>query len=300
MYQGFPRENTGFLPNTVGYHQPVIDGSQRKRIAARNMIRTHHQYENKMLLNSYGESTHLSNSSHEYHSLPKRYFFTRKDTARKNLMGNLFTRQPTICRSNSFVAGEKTSNETLMFPKLNSFNKERTDGIGKQPNRPKVAGENDKILKRQRKRNRSGSGDTAAKVSARGSPSRPGTQKISLPDLIMDIQAEVGKECSTGISESGSESDFEHEHNHKDVASFMSKHLTKGGKIFPAKHRPITPGLLDRLAQLKLPSRVRTEQWLRRLPSDPRAVFSTECAQSYQRVLADAPQEDKTWIYTNT
>ncbi|KAK3096105.1 hypothetical protein FSP39_023283 [Pinctada imbricata] len=310
MYHEFSRQTTGAIPDNNGYHQPIIDGSQRKHVVIREEIRTLPKRDGKQLLNSYGDSPLMSGSSQELFPLTKKDFCTRKDTARKNLMGFLYSRQPTITRSNSFIAGEKPSNDSTTFPRLHSLvSRERTsiEGLIRKQNKNKRT----KFAFINVVDNPSSANQVKSKYKSTTDPvnSRPGTQKVSLPDLIMDLNAQVEqKKVEQSVSsDSASDSDYDH-HDPKlrdggqeehGVVSFLSKHVTNGGKIYPARHRPLTPGLLDRLGKLKLPSRVRTEQWVRRLPADTR-LYDDRIPSFRSNNSSSTSKDDIKWIYTNT
>lgn len=204
------------------------------------------------------------------------FITSKKDHARKNLMGYLYSRQPTINRSNSFIVGEKPAEPGLPSVKYKNtpknFERQRTilfeqriplsyTNDNQPPSRRRSAGSN-----------------------------RPGSNKFSLPEIMRDIYSSAAKLDNH-------EEEFDEEFPSSDGNS-MTENITplnfskKPVKIYPPNHRPITPGLIEKLNKMKVSSRHRTEQWVKEIPDDPKKT------QEYRRKGRhyDPPSR---WIYTD-
>lgn len=221
-------------------------------------------------------------------------FVSRRDTARRNLMGHLYTRQPVLKRSYSFVAGERPATETLL-PQLNrrekhsaiSFNSEKYAKPVRPVRNPKQ-GERNTV-----KRN-GGVQSPSGKKTVTTSGTRPGSHQISLPELINDIN----RLHSPGDSD-GEDSDGGHKIPLDLIRSMDRKPLSGPIKTKAVRYRPITPGVIEKLNKLRLSSKIRTEQWVKTLPLDYRATYS-ELADDNQTEPSEHSPKEKEWIYTTT
>lgn len=211
------------------------------------------------------------------------FIASKKDMARKNLMGYLYSRQPTISRSNSFIAGEKPTEPGLPTVKYTNtpkgFERQRTSLL--EQRRPPSLDRKKSILCDEHSRRRSaGSG-------------RPDSNRFSLPEIIRDIYSSAAKLDSPEMAEEEfRSSDGNSIDIGENVSSLTVPRYHKSIKLYPPNHRPITPGLIEKLNKMKVSTRNRTEQWLRQMP---------ESQLRYQENRARGSQTEapNRWIYTN-
>ncbi|XP_060064541.1 uncharacterized protein LOC132544904 [Ylistrum balloti] len=233
-------------------------------------------------------------------------FVSRRDTARRNLMGHLYTRQPVLKRSYSFVAGERPSTETLL-PQLHrrekhsaiSFNSEKYTKPGRTVYiRNAKQWQADKNVEKRNGVVQSPAGKNSANhKSLNTNGGRPGSHQISLPELINDINN------SSRIHSPGDSDDEDSNSVHGRNGPY---HLIRSMDVKPTiplksktvKYRPITPGVIEKLNKLRLSSKLRTEQWVKTLPLDYRAAYS-EIDDNITESSEHSPKE-KEWIYTTT
>ncbi|XP_048745558.1 uncharacterized protein LOC125658359 [Ostrea edulis] len=267
MFHGEPkRENTA--PGTRIVHQPVLDGRMRNRHSS--------NLEHRQRLHSDNEVSQLETSHNFLLPLSKRDFYTRKDTARKNLLGYLYTRQPVLHRSYSFIAGEKPINEPGL-PKIASFSREKTNlDVSKSKTRSNEMTQHEMNVRQAKAgkvREFLKSGSTRSVTSVRkddASPqrSRTNSNKMTLPDINEDLN---NNEKYVDDAYSDNESWDKPRGGDKLLSFVPSRFVGHEFKVFSSKHRPITPNLLKKLDKLKLPNRTRTQEWVKMLPSDTRA-----------------------------
>lgn len=269
MFHGEPKPDRTSSGSRM-VHQPVLDGRFRNRQS--------HSSENRTHVYSDTEVSPIETSPNFLLPLTKRDFYTRKDTARKNLLGYLYTRQPPLHRSYSFIAGEKPTNEPGL-PKIASFSREKTNV---DPNKSKSRSfdlthhdVNINQFKVSQVREFLKSGSTRSNhslINDNGSPerSRSNSNKIFFPDITEDVNNNhkyVNDTCSN-------EDLFERPQKGDKVITFVPSRLVGNeAKLFPSRHRPLTPNLLKKLDRLKIPTRIRTKDWIDMLPSDTRAYI---------------------------
>ncbi|XP_061170299.1 uncharacterized protein LOC133179599 [Saccostrea echinata] len=270
MFHREPNRDSS-LPGKKMVHKPVLDGRFRDRQA--------NHIENRQRLHSDNEVPQMETSQNFLLPLTKRDFYTRKDTARKNLLGYLYTRQPVLHRSYSFVAGEKPINEPGL-PKIASFSREKSNlDLSKSRNRSYEMthhelglGQPSKIGK-VREFLKSGSSRSICSVKKENrSPqrSRTNSNKMTLPEIIEDLNNNE-KYVNDTYSE---EESFDRPRGSDQVITFVpSRLIGNEPKVYPSRHRPITPNLLKKLDKLKIPNRIRTQDWVKMLPSDTRAYI---------------------------
>lgn len=232
----------------------------------------------------------LKSPSHDEHmsSIPSNenkghdiFLTSKKDHARKNLMGYLYSRQPTINRSNSFLVGEKPPEPGLPSVKYKNtpknFERQRTILFEQRIMPPNYNNENKTIGRRR----------------SAGSH-RPGSNKFSLPEIMRDIYSSAAK---LDNHEEEYDNDFpSSEDNSIDIAKNIIPlefpKYQKSTKVYPPNHRPITPGLIEKLNKMKVSTRNRTEQWIKEMPDDPKKY--QECRKKGRHY--DPPNR---WIYTD-
>lgn len=225
----------------------------------------------------------------------------RKETARRQLLCSIYTKHKMVGRSFSFVAGEKRP-VNIRFPRV--YNNEQNDKQSKEAvskERVVVKQVSTKTTSPQCKRMHSKiahSTTTSGLNNAKSKPvHRTSSQKISLPDIIMDFNIEANTAANDQYNDT---LDSDSERNERIIGASYEKYLKPKLSLnnpYSAKHRPVTPGLLDSLNKLKLPSKVKTERWLK----DSQTVQKSYCAGSY-RVgnLHNTNLTYPNWIYTDS
>lgn len=227
----------------------------------------------------------------------------RKETARRQLLGSIYTKHKTVGRSFSFVAGERPPVH-IRFPKVNhrdEKNEERKQKSVKDPIAVKQISPRLSVPQSKRRHSKVSNSTTSSGLSNINSKPvhRSNSQKISLPDIIMDFNLEVNMAVNDKHHESMS-LDSDSERNERLIGASYEDYLKPKPSLhnpYKAKHRPVTPGLLDSLNKLKLPSKVKTEQWLK----SSQTVQKSYCAGSYK--VGNLHHSNLTypnWIYTDS
>lgn len=212
---------------------------------------------------------------------PKHSSAKRRDAARKNLMGTLQGRQPQMSRSYTYVGSEKT----LPLAKVHYDSR-----VVQENNSPKLLKrsrgsftlkngalqsefENDKPESVYSSSHDINGGTTH---SHRSPPQKPHTRRVNLPEIIRELNVGAKRTAAATSPEKYSNLPYDYEFDdttiNDDVSnSFQSNfQSTATASLYLLKHRPITPGLINRLDRLKLPTHTRTEEWVRALPLEKR------------------------------
>ena len=222
----------------------------------------------------------------------RRESFSRKETARRHLMGYLFTRQPPLKRSYTFIAGERPQTETHLPLLMRS--KER-DSVP-YPRSPNGQTDNHPRHVRIRRTQSYRHSINNSNVPADRSPERvslgrtKSESKVNLPELINDINNSV-KLRTDMCNNSECDNSFLG-HINEDITPLADFDLLQG-RPKATKFRPITPGMIQKLNKVRVSSRSRTEQWIKALPLDHRG---THIGEEYREHLHGQPK-DKNWIY---
>lgn len=210
------------------------------------------------------------------------FIASKKDLARKNLMGYLYARQPTISRSNSFIVGEKPLEAGL--PNV------------KYKNTPKGFERQRTLLLEQRRPpslNSRKSNCEAADRRKSASSIRPDSNKLSLPEIMRDIYSSAAKlDSPEEIDEDFQSSEGNSLDIAENVIPLAIPKYHKAVKVFPPNHRPITPGLIEKLNKMKLPPKKLTEQWLRQMPEEHKRYQEN-------RSRGRPPESPNRWIYSD-
>lgn len=219
----------------------------------------------------------------------------RKETARRQLLGSIYTKHKTVGRSFSFVAGERPPVQ-IRFPRVHCKDKVADDNVnaGRMPSKPSLP---------QTKRRHSKISDNATTSGVSNAKSRPvhrtNSQKLSLPDIIMDFNAEVNL-AATDRPRDVLTQDTESENDDRMLGASYEEYFKPRLSVnspYKAKHRPVTPGLLESLNKLRLPSKVKTEQWLK----SSQSVQKSYCVGSYKvGNLHNSNLAYPNWIYTDS
>lgn len=266
MFQGDSKQGKTSTGSRM-VHQPILDGRFRNRH------------------NSAEEHGHLVNAVPQMETahnfllpLTKRDFYSKKDTARKNLLGYLYTRQPVLHRSYSFIAGEKPVNEPGL-PKIASFSREKTIvDPNKSRSRSYDLTHQDLNMSHAKlgkvreflKSGSSRSNQTIGIDDRSPQRSRTNSNRLVFPGITEDVNNNE-KYADDTYSDEGSNG---RPKKRDEVITFVpSRLLGNELKATPSKYRPITPNMLKKLDRLKLPSRIRTKEWIDMLPSDSRAYI---------------------------
>ncbi|XP_052771472.1 uncharacterized protein LOC128211091 [Mya arenaria] len=128
-----------------------------------------------------------------------------------------------------------------------------------------------------------------------GNIRRSNTNNLSLPEIIMEFNYETNANANSDRLVFATSPEDE-----RLLGAPYEDYLkaTQFSRFNPcrARYRPVTPGLLDTLNKQKLPSRVKTEQWLKTTQSLQKSIncghqFKTENLDSSNLVFPN-------WIYT--
>ena len=219
----------------------------------------------------------------------------RKETARRQLLGSIYTKHKTVGRSFSFVAGERPPVQ-VRFPRVHCKDKtaDENPNADRIPTKPHIP---------QTKRRHSKMSDNATTSGVSNARSRPvhrtNSQKLSLPDIIMDFNAEVNmvaNDRARGVIMQDTESENDERGIGASYEEYLKPRLSVNSP-YKAKHRPVTPGLLESLNKLRLPSKVKTEQWLK----SSQSVQKSYCVGSYKvGNLHNTNLAYPNWIYTDS
>lgn len=220
-------------------------------------------------------SNEMSNRGHEI------FMASKKDVARRNLMGYLYSRQPTINRSNSFIVGEKPPEPGLPCVKYKNTPKnfERQKTLFVEQRRPSSLNSKKSI-------------DPVERRTSAGS-TRPNSNKFSLPEIMRDIYSSAAK--INNHEDEYEEVPFSEDNNDIDIAENLTSldfpKYHKSIKVYPPNHRPITPGLIDKLNKMKVNTRNRTEHWVRQIPEEQK-----RCSNNNNNIRGS---DHSRWIYTD-
>ena len=225
----------------------------------------------------------------------------RKETARRQLLCSIYTKHKMVGRSFSFVAGEKR-HVNIRFPRVYSNEqneKQSKDTTTREKDVVKQISPKTTSPHSKRRHSKTAHSTTTSGLdNAKSKPvHRTNSQKISLPDIIMDFNIEANMAANEQYNDT---LDSGSERNERIIGASYEKYLKPKLSLnnpYSAKHRPVTPGLLDSLNKLKLPSKVKTERWLK----DSQTVQKSYCAGSY-RVgnLHNTNLTYPNWIYTDS
>lgn len=228
-----------------------------------------------------------NNKEHASSSVQRRKSLKRKEAARKSLIDSIQTKQGDAKYSFSSVAYEKMKSD-IKFPRVTSSER----SVQRDNNTPLRKCDSSKshspnssleILDESGRSDRwSRDGYAVYRNSS--------NQNISLPEIIMEFNIVTNKEgaCSCAMSPS-----TETKADDRMLGAPYEDYLktAKYGKFNPyrSKYRPVTPGLLESLSKLKLPSKVKTEQWIR----------SSQTAQKSLHTHVYKTDHISEWIYSD-
>ena len=218
----------------------------------------------------------------------------RKETARRQLLGSIYTKHKPVGRSFTFVAGERPRVQ-IRLPRVCYKEKTEKNISGAQiSSKPK-------LLQNKNRYSKIPDNTTTSAVSdVNGKPvHRTNSQKLSLPDIIMDFNIEASMAANDKTLDTVIQ-DTESENEERALGAPYEEYLKPRISLnnpYGAKHRPVTPGLLDSLNKLKLPSKVKTEQWLK----SSQNLQKSYCGGSYKiGNLHSSNLAYPNWIYTDT
>ena len=220
--------------------------------------------------------------------------FTRKDTARKCLLGSINTRLSVVRHSSPILSGEPMRHD-IKFPKVNKS--VRTHGL--------------KVTKNEQKSSRSQSSSRALSHSGEISDdtksqdvfvrngkiisgSKHSAHGLNLPEIIIEFNIETNMVSNPELARTSPELPEDERAIGAPYEEYLSKHKYSNCNPCRAKYRPVTPELLESLNKLKVPSKARTEQWLK----STQYLQTSHCAHVYKtdRLNNSFPN----WIYTDT
>lgn len=232
-------------------------------------------------------------------NLQRRRSLKRKEAARRNLIDSIHTRQCDVRYSLPCLPSERVKSE-VKFPRVNSktrsvrgysdFYTNNDNKISKHEITPNSLTEIADESGRTASTGRNGSFRYVNKSNG---------QSISLPEIIMEFNLETSMAVGTGDVRVMSPSPEFHD-DERVLGAPYEEYLkrAKYNNLNPcrSRHRPVTPGLLDSLNKLKVPSKVKTEQWVRSTQSMQKSlkghVYKTE---NIDNTSSSFPN----WIYSD-
>ncbi|KAH3785429.1 hypothetical protein DPMN_134007 [Dreissena polymorpha] len=226
----------------------------------------------------------------KHHGLGK-----RKEAARKYLMENLHSRFNDVKHSGHIFIGEVSKHETKL-PRVISHGTECPKSIShhsRVPSSPGVVSMNANVDVDDETEN-----NDLLQIRNKSSTSirKTDSNNLSLPEIIMAFNSEASMAVSESHNFVRSPTDFSEDDRVLGAPYEDYLKVKKYGRYNPCKgkYRPVTPGLLDTLNKQRMPSKVKTEQWLRSTQYLPKATY---CNIEYQtHVCLDHPN----WIYTDS
>lgn len=222
----------------------------------------------------------------------------RKNAARRNLLGSIYTKHNDVQRSYTFVAGERPQVE-IRFPKVYF-----SDSQPKME-RKQLSGGQISPSRSSRRSTDVSSTSAGALIRSSTSPStnkpvqRSKSHKLSLPEIIMEfnIEANTGQEARRNHVITPTEDDEDEREFAAPYEEFLNRPRNILNNPCRSKYRPVTPGLLESLNKLRMPSKVRTEQWIKSSQSTQKSY----CGNNYRPGnLDNANLAFPNWIYTDT
>ncbi|KAL3865039.1 hypothetical protein ACJMK2_006672 [Sinanodonta woodiana] len=252
----------------------------------------------------HSEQTMVSSNSSDQ---GKQEIARRKDTARRHLMGTLYTKHSPVTRSFSFVAGERPPVHSIRFPRM--ILKDSEERVSRKADinpRRKISVENQSAVKHRLTHDISDWTSASISQTDFSKKSRPDSQKISLPDIIMDFNLSASMLAANRdkrIENIDSDDAKEEDDGHVMVEDMMISDLSNDEflrkkrsltRLCHGIHRPVTPGLLDSLNKMKLSSKTKTEQWIKTISQNQMSF--------YDNYRIDSPQEKLAypeWIYSD-
>ncbi|KAL4231473.1 hypothetical protein ACF0H5_009050 [Mactra antiquata] len=201
-------------------------------------------------------------------NIQRRRSLIRKETARRNLLDSIYTRHSNVRHSApSCLMTERTKSD-VKLPRVYSpdrLTKHGSNARGRSISTGKTSHYTtspNSLLDAMDERGRTiYSGRNGNSVYFRQSAAN----NLSLPGIILEFNAEsnmAARDVHVRMTESPEVCEDE-----RALGAPYEDYLkqAKFNKFNPmkARHRPVTPGLLDSLNRLKLPSKTKTEQWLR-------------------------------------
>ena len=223
----------------------------------------------------------------------------RKDTARRQLMCSMYSKHNSVKRSFSFVAGERPAD--MKFPSVNyhedetKWTRDRKNKTGNQN------GRNVQVNTSTSHKYLSSGTKNNSNQRQNGASHSVTNNRISLPDIIMDFNFETNmtqngqQTVMTSLSDSDDD-DFERALG-APYEEYLKKTKLLAYNPCKARHRPITPGLLESLNKLRLPSKTKTEQWLKSVTNTRKSY----CNDNYKvGNLVNSNLAIPNWIYTDT
>lgn len=209
----------------------------------------------------------------------------RKDTARKCLLGSINTRFNDVRHSSPGVVGEPMRHD-IKFPKVNKISR----------------GNGQKVLQNDRSNySQSSSRALSRSDDSQDLPfknvSKSSNHGLNLPEIIMEFNIEANMAAS-GDRYEHSRSTSEVFEDERAIGfpyeEFLRRSNYSNYNPCRAKYRPVTPGLLESLNKLKVPSKMRTEQWLK----STQYLQKSHCGHAFKTERLNNPLPN--WIYTDS
>lgn len=191
----------------------------------------------------------------------------RKEAARRSLIDSIYTKHGDLKYSFPCVSYEKINSE-IKFPRVNSTERSvrRVDYAVTNSNRrskndsSKTSSPNPSL----EIPDESGRSDHLSRNGHTGNYRNSSSQNVSLPEIIMEFNIETNY---SGVGTRMVSPATEMNGDERALGAPYEEYLKRMryNKFNPcrSRHRPVTPGLLESLSKLRVPSKVKTEQWLK-------------------------------------
>ncbi|XP_045189144.2 uncharacterized protein LOC123546713 [Mercenaria mercenaria] len=216
-----------------------------------------------------------SNNSEKMHEnvttgVQRRKCLKRKETARRNLIDSIHTRHGNAMHCVTCLSSERMKPD-VKFPRVNSretsvssteYSHIRTYSESKNSQFRTVISPNSYI----EIADESGRTDSVSRNGIYGYTRKSDSQHISLPEIIMEFNLETNMAISNnGFRMTSPSTDLYGDEREIGAPYEAFLNRTKHNKFNPcwSRYRPVTPGLLESLNKMKVPSKVKTEQWVK-------------------------------------
>lgn len=224
----------------------------------------------------------------------------RKDAARKCLIGSINTRFCDTKHSSPKLSGEPMRHD-IKFPTVSSKDKTLRGNFSK-PAKSEHRSNNSQSSSRALTHSADISEDTRSqdllfktdKLNGFGKTSSHG---VNLPEIIMEFNIETSMATNGDrfvFSRASSETPEDERALGAPYEDYLRKPKHSVYNPCRAKYRPVTPGLLESLNKLKVPSKVKTEQWLK----STQYLQKPHCGHVYKTEHLNSSFPN--WIYTDT
>lgn len=222
----------------------------------------------------------------------------RKEAARKSLLGSINTRFHDVRYSSPAQAGEPMRHD-IKFPKVNANHRTihpRSQKQAKSDRRSSNSQNSSKALSIELI-DETRSHDHLSKTGLLHGAAKSGSQNVNLPEIIMEFNIETNMAANNDRYEMALSTPEVPEDERALGAPYEDYLRRPKYSVYNpcrAKYRPVTPGLLESLNKMKMPSKVKTEQWLK----TTQYLQKAHCGHAYRTEHLNSSIPN--WIYTDT